>query len=889
MDVITTHVNADFDSLGSMIAAKKLYPGAVLVFPGSQEKSLRRFFLESVLYTVPFEKLRRIDLASVTRLILVDIRQWDRIGRFQQVVDDPNVEIHIYDHHPPTEHDIQGDVEIYKPYGASVTLMVELLQERSLSLTPEEATILMLGIYEDTGCLTFSSTTVNDLRAAAWLLERGADLNAVSDLITPELTQEQVGVLNEMIQTRRTYTFEGIEVTVAEASADGYVGDLAVLVHKLKDMENLDVLFVLARMENRIFLVARSRIPQVDVGAIARAFGGGGHPTAASATLKDLTLFQAREQLLVLLADHLKPLDEKQTVRDHMSFPVKSMDVGDTVREAAETLNRYNINSLPILDAGKVCGILTRQIVEKAAYHGLKDRKVGEFMSSDFATLSPDEPLRRARDLLLKGGQRFVPVLEGEELVGLLSRTDLLRSIARTLPPLPRDPLAEGAAAEAEARERGVARLMRERLPTRAFELLGELGEIAESLRMHAYLVGGVVRDCLLRRNNLDIDIVVEGDGLRFAEKICERYKARRRSHERFGTARVIFPDGFRIDVATARLEYYEKPASLPNVEWSSLKLDLYRRDFTMNALAVRLDPARFGELVDFFGGEKDIKDKVVRVIQNLSFIEDPTRIYRALRFSVRFGFSLGHQTRTLMQNAIQMELPAQLDGRRLFVELKLILQEERPAEIVERMQEFDLLRVIHPDLVLDKRLQTILENARQVSSWFRLLYLDIPWKEWLYHFLCLLALLDDEAVDAVAKRLAIAGKKVTTVLKAKGEGENVLKRMAMRPKGLNPGRIYRWLHPLPIEVLLYMMTKTGREKTRQAISLYITKLRSVKVSVTGRDLEEMGYEPGPRYREILEKVLDAKLNGLVTDLDTEKEWIARNFPIRGGPAGGPH
>ena len=208
-------------------------------------------------------------------------------------------------------------------------------------------------------------------------------------------------------------------MNIAEASADGYVGDLAVLVHKLKDMENLNVLFVLARMENRIFFVARSRIPEVDVGAIARDFGGGGHPTAASATVKDLTLFQIREQLLALLSEHLKPRDEKEKVRDHMTFPVKSMRVDDTIAEAAETLNRYNINSLPILEGERVCGILTRQVVEKACYHGLKKNKVSEIMSSDFVTLSPDDPLRQAQDLLLKGVQRFIPVLEEERLVGV--------------------------------------------------------------------------------------------------------------------------------------------------------------------------------------------------------------------------------------------------------------------------------------------------------------------------------------------------------------------------------------------------------------------------------------------------------------------------------------
>jgi tRNA nucleotidyltransferase (CCA-adding enzyme) len=862
-----------------MIAAKKLYPDAVLVFPGSQERSLRRFFLESVLYTVPFEKLKRIDLASVHKLILVDIRQWDRIGRFQQVADDPNVEVHVYDHHPPTDRDIQADLEIYKPYGANVTLMVELLQERSIPLTAEEATVLMLGIYEDTGCMTFSSTTGNDLKAAAYLLECGADLNAVSNLITPELTQEQVGILSELIQTRKVYNIHGIDVSIAEASADGYVGDLAVLVHKLKDMENLNVVFVLARMESRIFLVARSRIPEVDVGAVAREFGGGGHPTAASATIKDLTLFQVRERLLSLLRELLRPQDWKEKVRDSMTFPVKTVQKDDRIMQAAETLNRYNINSLPVLDGERVCGILTRQVVEKASYHGMRENRVGEIMTSDFRTLSPDAPLQEAQDLLLKGGQRFIPVLDRGALVGVLSRTDLLRSIAGSLPSPLRDPAAEEAPSAGS--EKRVARLIRERLPAPIFHLLKEFGEIAESIRMHAYLVGGVVRDCLLRRENLDIDIVVEGDGLEFAERICQRYGARKTSHERFGTARLVFPDGFRIDVATARLEYYERPASLPNVEWSSLKLDLYRRDFTMNTLAVRLEPARFGELVDFFGGQKDIKDRVIRVIQNLSFIEDPTRIYRALRFSERFGFSLGHQTRSLMQNAIHMGLPEQLDGKRLFGELELILQEDRSEAILERMQEFDLLRVIHPNLVLDRRLRAILEGSRQVSSWFRLLYLDVPWQEWVFKLLCLLALLDGQAVEMTRKRLGIRGKRMRAILAAKAEGENVLRKMARGARDLRPVTIYRWLHPLPIEVLLYLMSRTSREKSRKAISLYITTLRSVRVSVTGKDLAEMGYKPGPQYREILDRVMDARLDGQVRDLDTEREWIASNFPPR--------
>jgi tRNA nucleotidyltransferase (CCA-adding enzyme) len=877
LDVITTHINADFDALGSMVAARKLYPDAVMVFPGSQEKSLRRFFLHSLLYAYSFEKARKIDLKRIRRLILVDIRQRDRIGRFEQIVDAPGVEVHIYDHHPPTEQDVRGRVEVCRPCGATVSILVGLLRERSIPITPEEATILMLGIYEDTGSLTFSSTTVEDLEAAAHLLRCGADLNVVSDLITSELTYDQVAILNDLIQSRKTYDIHGIEVNIAEASADGYVGDLAVLVHKLKDMENLNVLFVLARMENRVFLVARSRIREVDVGEIARFFGGGGHPTAASATIKDLTLFQVREKLLCRLREVLRPLWGKQ-VRDYMSFPVKCVEKTDTIERAAEILSRFSISGLPILDQeGRLCGIIARQTVEKAAYHGLEKEPVEQFMTAHFEVLSPDDPMDKARDLLLRGVQRFLPVVEEGKIVGVLTRMDLVQSLSR-MPEASEGEPASAEPAAAEEREKRVTRLMQERLPEPVFRLLAEMGRIAEDLGMRAYLVGGVVRDLLLRRENLDLDVVVEGDGIRFSEKLCERFGARHRPHERFGTARVLFPDGFQIDVATARLEYYDRPAALPHVEWSSLKLDLYRRDFTINSLAIRLNPSAFGELVDYFGGQKDLKEKVIRVIQSLSFIEDPTRIYRALRFGERFGFRLGRQTRYLMQNAIRMGFPEQLDGRRLFAELRLILEEERALSILERMQEFGLLRSVHPDLVLDARLRMVLQKTREVCTWFRLLYLDIEWEEWLVLLLALFAFLNEEALAEVRKRLDLQGRKILGRLDEKPEAEKTLRHFAAGRSEPRPSQIYRRLEPFSPEVLLYMMARTARDSTRRAISLYITRLRGTRVSVTGRDLKALGFSPGPLYREILDRVLEARLNGEVSDRQSEMEWILRKF-----------
>ena len=243
LEIITTHMNADFDGLASMVAAKKLYPNATLVFPGSQERNLRDFFVRSSLYFLNFAKIKDINLEDVKRLILVDTRQAGRIGKFGELFPNGDVDVHVYDHHPDSPDDLAGSVEVVRPVGATVSILTQLIKERGISLTPDEATILALGIYEDTGSFTFSSTTPAEFEAAKFLLEQGANLNTVAEMLTRELTVEQVALLNDLIRNATTLNFSGIEIVVARASASQYVGDFAVLAHKFMDMENIQVLF----------------------------------------------------------------------------------------------------------------------------------------------------------------------------------------------------------------------------------------------------------------------------------------------------------------------------------------------------------------------------------------------------------------------------------------------------------------------------------------------------------------------------------------------------------------------------------------------------------------------------------------------------------------------
>ncbi|MDT8444711.1 MAG: CBS domain-containing protein, partial [Desulfuromonadales bacterium] len=516
MEVITTHVNADFDCLGSMIAAKHLYPDAVMVFPGSQERSLREFFLKSVHSSFGFRRVRDIDLKSISRLILVDVRQASRIGPFAAVAKRPDVDIHIYDHHASKSGSLSGSIEHVEAVGSTVTVISHLLMEKQIKLTSDEATMMMLGLYEDTGSLTFHTTTVKDYQAGAYLLSHGANLNVVADLIVQELTPDQVRLLNDLIASKTILNVRGINVALAHATIDHYVNDIATLAHKLKDMENLDVLFVIVRMERRVFIVARSRLKEVHVGNILTEFGGGGHAAAASCAVRDLTLLQILDQLPIVLHQYVRP---QWQVRHLMSTPVKTVAADASVADAHQTLSRYNINAVPVVRGNEVVGILSRQLVDKAVYHGLQEQPVSEIMMRDFHQVSPQTNVDTLKSLIVDSNQRFIPVVENDTLAGAVTRTDLLRYLASSdgTPPLSdaRNLVSRGGKSYKASQ---IRRLIRSRLPKRIQELLTQLGQIGDELDLGVFVVGGFVRDLLLNKENLDIDVVVEGDGVAFAE-----------------------------------------------------------------------------------------------------------------------------------------------------------------------------------------------------------------------------------------------------------------------------------------------------------------------------------------------------------------------------------
>jgi len=868
MDVITTHVSADFDCVGSMVAAKKLYPDAALVFSGAQEKGVRDFFLKQSGPAPEFTRIKDLDFSSITRLIIVDCQHSSRLAKFGELAKGGGVELHIYDHHPKSSGDLTPTDGVIRSCGSTTTILIGFLMQRLTDVTPFEATLMMLGIYEDTGNLTFPSTTTEDYLAAAWLLERGANLNEVADSIGKELTAEQVSLLNDLLNSLKTTSLKGVEISVAQASVDEYVGDIATLAHMIRDMENLQALFLVVSMGDRVYVIARSRVPEVRVGEILQELGGGGHATAASATVRGLTLIQVLERLDQVLHQRVNPV---RVARDIMSSPVKTLPPACLIEEAQEQLVRYNVSAMPVLEGDTVKGIISRKTVEKALYHNLGKVPVADYMHSEFLAATPETPISEIQGYMVGGDVRLIPVVADGVLTGVVSRTDLLRYSlgSEALYDLSRDSL--------QVKNREIEGLMNRHLTAKVVGILHDLGKVGDRLELPIYAVGGFVRDLLLGNENVDVDVTVEGDGILFAETFAAEFGCRVKSHQKFGTAVIVLPDGGKVDVASTRLEYYLSPGALPTVEHSSLKMDLYRRDFTVNTLAIRLNSESFGTLIDYFGAYRDLLAKVIRVLHNLSFVEDPTRVFRAIRFEQRLNFKIARHTEDLIKNAVKMDFLEKLGGRRLLSELVQILKEKEPLKGVWRMASLGLLRFIHQDLALTVIMHGMLEEVRYIVSWFDLLYLERPYERWAVYFLAICDSLSDDQFWSTCTRLAVNEhykQKLIEMRKQAAELIGSLEAKLARQGKLENSEVYFFLRGLPVEVLLYHMAKSHNSEVKRYISLYFTRLHGVRTQIGGEELKQLGVERGPRFRELLDAVLSAKLNGRVTSREDELRMV---------------
>jgi tRNA nucleotidyltransferase (CCA-adding enzyme) len=535
-------------------------------------------------------------------------------------------------------------------------------------------------------------------------------------------------------------------------------------------------------------------------------------------------------------------------------------------------MSRYNINTLLVLDSETLeyLGYITRHVAEKTVHHKLGDQPVVDYFEPSGQSVSLSCDLAEIEQKIIDLKQRVVPVMENRIISGVITRTDLLNFLVEHNREVVLSEKTD--ISGLKPRTKYVGNLLKTRLNERIRTLLSDIGHAGDTFGVEVFVVGGFDRDLMLERPIEDVDVVVEGDGIAFARYFASMHHCRFHQHRKFNTAVIIFEDGFKIDVASARLEYYATPAALPVVENSSIKMDLARRDFTINTLAISLNTESFGTLIDYFGGVRDVKDKIVRIIHNLSFIEDPTRIFRAIKFSNRFGFRIGKVTANLIKNALSVGAVKHLSGLRVLSELKQIFGENNPLPALQTMADYGLDKVIHHDLKLTDTTRALFKSVDKTLAWHDLLYTDDAYPRWSVYFMAWLHGYSFTVSTQIADRLRFPLKEKELLLVQRIKAAQRI-RLIEKSYPVSNQQLYRWLIHFKTECLLFMLALTKNESVRKAISHFYTHQRNIKPLMGGKELKSLGIKPGPVYSTILDKIIEKKLDDKLNTMEEEIEF----------------
>ena len=977
MELVFAHNNMDFDSLSAQFALTKLYPSCKMVLGYPLTGNLRSFITLNRSY-LPIVEVKYVDLSKVTRFFLVDCQHFDRLdsgvrklmeendqsvspsqsaskshsAAQSQSASPPQTPIEalklcrpltIFDHHERDKDSLMSlatedsHVEVV---GSATTILVEKIRKKKIALTQFDATLLAIGIFEDTGCLTYAGTTARDAECVAFLIQYGADLSVVREYIRPKIEQEQVNLLEELLRAAQVINVQGHKFVVATAHVPKYVEELASITRQLLDLEAVDGAFTVVHMKDRVHVVGRADPRVISVKPVVQAFGGDGHPGAGSAVVKGGNVREIAERIKTILQEQTPP---QPLARDLMVSPVRTIKSNVSMDEAGRMMLRYGLDGLLVAEGEDLVGVVSRRDIDQSSHHKLGHAKVSGFMSKPVICVSQDTPLSKIQELMVAEDIGRLPVLdENKKLVGLVSRRDVLNSLFGAQYARQENAAAQrgssagsamgdsssadqvgglagtytdagahsgthagthsgvgsGAHSDAFSKAGRPNKNLSDKLAhvdSDTAWLCRTIGQTAQELGMSAYAVGGFVRDLLLDVPNFDLDYVIEGSAQKLAQRLLELYPNRltlAATHDRFQTATLVYRSESaavadagsvadisevdisgvdigsqqqverEVDLSTARTEFYEFPAALPEVEASKLEQDLLRRDFTINALAVCVNPERFGDLTDHFNGLQDLERKIVRILHPFSFIEDPTRMVRAARFAGRLGFHLDAKTKEQARRASQMGIFDDLGGVRIKAELKMIL------ESPQRLRALNLLAEQSGNLCyLDSHLEYgdgVRKTIRRAERLLGRYSVDEPWVVYLG---ALLSELPPERVPGVLERLMLTNHQKEVI-------ESGLELHRFMPSSIGEmkrSELYEMLHGRAREALA-IAAAAGQVGTdfRRSIKLYLEELADTKLDITGADLIASGFKPGPKIGEALKHVLAERLDGQVRGREQE-------------------
>jgi tRNA nucleotidyltransferase (CCA-adding enzyme) len=862
MHIVCTHEQADFDAIASQLGVYLLDREVTPVLPRRLNRNVRAY-VSLYAEVLPFIEFPDLPAGKIEKVTLVDTQSAPSVKGMT-----PETGMHIIDHHP-IDQTREGVILHIEPVGATATMLVEQIQALGSDLHPAHSTLLLLGIYEDTGSLTYASTTARDVRAAAWLLESGANLGMAADFLNHPLSNGQRELYNQLLTSVETIDIHGLSILIAHGQAGDLVEEISTLAHKLRDVFDPDGLFVIVALGGSIQLVARSTNDAINAGAVAEALGGGGHARAAAALIREMSIDQVRARVIELLHELVVP---PVTVGEIMSRDPQLLEPGMPVRQAAQQMLRFGHEGYPVIKAGRVVGLLTRRAVDRAMSHGMAEDAIERIMDAGHVFVRAGDSVHQLQREMITHGWGQVPVVDDEtgDIIGIVTRTDLINTLGM---------------AEQELVGASLAEHLEQALPQPRLRLLQLVIQQAEERGDALYVVGGFVRDLILEQPSVDFDLVVEGDAIGLAHALAGNYGGRTITHRKFSTAKweldareprlrnaldltqgddLILPH--TLDFVTARTEFYTHPTALPSVQRGSIKLDLHRRDFTINTLALRLDGKHYGELLDPWGGGRDLRDGQIRVLHSLSFVDDPTRMLRAVRLEQRLGFQIEERTLELLHEALP--LLEQVSGERIRAELDPIFHEPERVRIMDRLNKLELLKAIHPALTWDDWLAERFEAAVFGDGFPAGIHRPegdfIFFAEWFFR-------LRQEQISSLADRLRFGA----------GDREDLLETMRIGSDllGLEGEPSPSWLVARLDEsndrsLIGAWLGLVDCPRCRKWIESYLIRWRDIWPETTGETLRELGLPPGPHYKQILWSLRAGWLDGKITNKSEERRML---------------
>ncbi len=857
--VILTHSGADFDAVSSMYAAGKLYPDAFLIHPGSLDVSTQKLthFFGDMLKLTKVRELPRQIRENVQRVIVVDTKIYNRIGNGREFINKKGVETIIFDHHPASPQDIKNAKIVYRNYGANTTILVELLRKKRIPLTQFEATFIALGIYEDTGSFMFPTTSYADFSAMQYLSSFGINMKIVSHFLSPSLSEEQMALFEKLLNHMEEYNIKGAKVTIATAKMDHYVPGIALIAHRIKEIIDTDFLFVIVPFSDSTFIVGRSSSPEYDLKKALSPFGGG-HPTAASAVVQSKNIEGLKKKILENIKESYFPALSASQI---MSFPVKTIQAKVGIKEALKIMVRFGFSGLPVKENGKVIGIISKRDIEKIMLVEHRDRPVKQYLLSNATKVPYNASLREIEESMVLNNVGRVLVEKDGEIIGIISRSDLVKAFY-TKEYIKEIPYSLNASFLPKPSD--ITLIMKNQLGADIFKLIVKMGKIAERLDQKIYLVGGAVRDILLNKKSLDLDFVLSKDAIQFGRELQKEMGGSVLLHPEFQTS-TYKQYGYSFDFTTARREYYNSSSLLPVVEPASIREDLGRRDFTINTLAIDITPQQFGTLYDFFGGFTDLRKGIIRVLHPLSFLEDPSRILRAIKYEVKFDFHLSNQTEKLLERTVSLNVFQLKKSKRILDELFELLATPNAPIAILKMEKRGILKELFGIKRLSGQRKRAILNA---EKWINRFAVE---RTKVYFFLLVSKKREKEKQD---------------ILRYFSFPKNFIEKLVNTEKILQ--KLHRSIHSIDRVKLFFLLRNADRTfvvaylswaspEERTLLLDYLENLSYTKVELKGMDLKAMGLKEGPQYRKIFDEILKLRIQGKIHSKSDEVQYILDN------------